>query len=404
MNWETTRFERQNLFDEVWTTPVTTLAKGYGLSDVGLRKICVALDVPLPPRGYWAKLAAGKKIPKPVLHKTTGRTTYVREMYVANVDSVLEERVAKARDSTPGTAIPETPEYTSPIDPKAFSPQAKLVVRALKGTKLDEGALTSVGVTWAAISVSKDLKERALLLVDRFAHELKILGAEFENSHPPLPPLRHGMRHEFGSKRNGFTLHGQPYFVQIRERITQELVPPPPPKPLRAGARPPEWKYRPPEYRYIPTGRLYASIVDAATNYESCRVEDTVRATIEDKVKRTVQSVADAALRRKLQNELRAEREAVRRQKSQEWDVAKAHKDTLLARLASFEKMARELDRARSLRRFMDEVAASKAAPAELVGSLELMALMADWLDPLVKEPWPEVDGVGDMNPYGGLW
>ena len=48
--------------------------------------------------------------------------------------------------------------------------------------------------------------------------------------------------------------------------------------------------------------------------------------------------------------------------------------------------------------------AASKAAPAELVGSLELMAVMADWLDPLVKPQWPEVDSVGDKNPHGGLW
>jgi hypothetical protein len=99
VTWKKTTFERQKLFDEVWTTPVTKLAKGYGLSDVGLRKICIALDVPLPPRGYWPKLAAGKTIPKPALQKTTLPTTYERVVYVAAVDEVLEERVAKARDS-----------------------------------------------------------------------------------------------------------------------------------------------------------------------------------------------------------------------------------------------------------------------------------------------------------------
>lgn len=78
MTWKTTRFERQKLFDEVWTTPVTTLAKSYGLSDVGLRKICIALDVPLPPRGHWQKLAAGKSIPKPALHETSVATTFAR--------------------------------------------------------------------------------------------------------------------------------------------------------------------------------------------------------------------------------------------------------------------------------------------------------------------------------------
>ena len=212
------------------------------------------------------------------------------------------------------------------------------------------------------------------------------------------------MRHKSGSKRNGFTLHGQSYFAHIRGRITQELVPTPPPKPLRAGACPPEWKYRPPEYRYIPTGKLYASIADTATNYESCRVEDTVRGTIEDKFKRTVQSVADAALRRKVQNELRTERELVRREQAQEWEATNSNKDALLAQLTAFEKMAGDLDRARSLRRLMGKISACATAPAELVGSLDLMELMEDWLDPLVKAPWPEVDNAGDRNPHGGLW
>jgi hypothetical protein len=404
VTWKKTSFERQKLFDEVWETPVTKLAKAYGLSDVGLRKICVALDVPLPPRGYWAKLAAGKKLPKPALHKTKLPTTYERVINVIEVDEALEERIEKARDATHGCATSEAPDYSPPLDPTAFSQEAMPVVRAMKSVKLEEGAFSSLGVTWADISVSADLRERALLLVDRFAHELEVLGAKFENGHPPLPTPRRGMRREAGSKRNCFTLQGQGYFVRIQERITQELVPPPAPKPLRAGARQPSWEYRAPEYRYIPTRKVFASIVSASTYYESYKVEDTVRGTIEVKVRKAVRWVADAALRRNVENEMRAERELVRRKKAQEWVVVKANKDALLAKLTAFEKMAQDLDRARSLRRLMEEIAASKAAPAELVGSLELMALMADWLDPTVKAAWPEVDAIGDRNPHGGLW
>ena len=181
-------------------------------------------------------------------------------------------------------------------------------------------------------------------------------------------------------------------------------MPPPPPKPLRPGAREPVWKFHSPEYRYIPTGKLHAFLVDAATNYDCCKIEDTVRGAIEVKLRKAVRGVDDAALRHSVEIEVRAEREAVRRRKSQEWDVAKANKDAQLAQLARFEKMAKDLDRAQSLRRFIDEITASTAAPTELVGSLELMALMADWLDPLVKAPWPEVDGVGERNPHGSLW
>lgn len=101
---------------------------------------------------------------------------------------------------------------------------------------------------------------------------------------------------------------------------------------------------------------------------------------------------------------MRAERELARCKKAQEWDAAKANKGTLLAKLTSFEKLAMDLERARSLRRLTDEIAANKTAPEELVGSLKLMALMADWLDPLVNAPWPEVDGIGDRNPHDSFW
>ena len=43
------------------------VAKHFGISDVGLRKICVKHDIPTPSLGYWAKLAHGKKVVQPPL-------------------------------------------------------------------------------------------------------------------------------------------------------------------------------------------------------------------------------------------------------------------------------------------------------------------------------------------------
>ena len=58
---------RERLYEEVWTTPVLTLAKRYGLSDRGLGKLCAREAIPVPPRGYWAKIRAGKKLKRPPL-------------------------------------------------------------------------------------------------------------------------------------------------------------------------------------------------------------------------------------------------------------------------------------------------------------------------------------------------
>jgi hypothetical protein len=42
--------------------PNVDLAKKYGISDVGLAKVCRKLTIPLPGRGYWARKQAGQKV------------------------------------------------------------------------------------------------------------------------------------------------------------------------------------------------------------------------------------------------------------------------------------------------------------------------------------------------------
>ena len=53
-------WNRDSLYEEVWATPMAKLAKQYGISDVGLAKVCRKLAIPVPGRGYWAKKEAGQ--------------------------------------------------------------------------------------------------------------------------------------------------------------------------------------------------------------------------------------------------------------------------------------------------------------------------------------------------------
>ena len=71
-------YERKKLYEEVWNEPVSTVAKRYGVSDVAIHKICKSMDIPVPPRGYWAKKRAGQKVKKEPLPKTDKRTTVTR--------------------------------------------------------------------------------------------------------------------------------------------------------------------------------------------------------------------------------------------------------------------------------------------------------------------------------------
>jgi hypothetical protein len=55
------------ILKQVWSEPALSVAKGYGFSSVWLGKVCRLLNVPVPPRGYWARVRSGGKGRKPPL-------------------------------------------------------------------------------------------------------------------------------------------------------------------------------------------------------------------------------------------------------------------------------------------------------------------------------------------------
>ncbi len=56
------RFEIQAevLKTMVWEMPTTEIARIYGVSDKAIEKRCKLFGITKPPRGYWARMAAGK--------------------------------------------------------------------------------------------------------------------------------------------------------------------------------------------------------------------------------------------------------------------------------------------------------------------------------------------------------
>ena len=58
---------REDLYELAWSKPMSELAKDFGISDVGLAKRCRKLGIPIPGRGYWARVDAGQKPYRPTL-------------------------------------------------------------------------------------------------------------------------------------------------------------------------------------------------------------------------------------------------------------------------------------------------------------------------------------------------
>jgi hypothetical protein len=67
------REDRWRLYDAVWSKPVAKAARRLGVSVIRLKQACSQLEIPTPPRGYWAKKKAGQPVARrPRLRELAG--------------------------------------------------------------------------------------------------------------------------------------------------------------------------------------------------------------------------------------------------------------------------------------------------------------------------------------------
>jgi len=168
---------RSELYELVWSEPMSTLAPKYGLSDVGMAKICSRLRVPRPWRGYWARKDAGQKVkPTPLPKLPTSSSTGFLEV-------TIHRGVVKSADNAEGPvadqarfeALPENRISVAAIltDPH---PLVALTVKALRGAKSDKGVLFPKSKKCLAIRVSIGSADRAACVFDALLKALDARG------------------------------------------------------------------------------------------------------------------------------------------------------------------------------------------------------------------------------------
>ena len=71
---ERIRFTREELYEFVWSKPMTTIAAEFGMSSVAFAKHCRKLDVPIPWRGYWQRVVGDHRTKRTALPKARATT------------------------------------------------------------------------------------------------------------------------------------------------------------------------------------------------------------------------------------------------------------------------------------------------------------------------------------------
>lgn len=98
---------REELHGQVWSLPMRTLAKSMGISDVALAKRCRAANIPVPPRGWWARKEAGKAVKVTPLPPTP----FVLANYFPAVEEVGDIHEGGQDGQGPGQAFPVPPVF-----------------------------------------------------------------------------------------------------------------------------------------------------------------------------------------------------------------------------------------------------------------------------------------------------
>jgi len=153
------KLSREQLYEEVWQTPIHRLCSKYGLSDVGLAKVCRRMDIPRPPRGYWRRRTTGAKTRRPPL-QPAGEDTQL-EITFSHRDNIPKKTVANREMKIP-TRLPILDEVLTDPHPLVAVTRNRFENASEDGS----GILATKAKRILELRVSRPQLDRCLRLLD----------------------------------------------------------------------------------------------------------------------------------------------------------------------------------------------------------------------------------------------
>jgi hypothetical protein len=311
---------RLQLYDLVWSKPMRDAAAEVGMSDVGLKKICLRHRVPVPRQGYWNKVNAGQKPKKRAFRELEGAR--MNRIFLGPTGRRLSAEVrnaaleARARENEPDRKI----EVSSDMRP-TLSAVVRLEA-TLKRCKPDqEGFVSARGPKLFHVRrVRPEDVGRVVRLVQALLAAAAARGIALKAGDEDLTLVVEGWAIVPG-------LRG--WSERKRTRVYSA------PDPWNRSR--PRWRYE-----YEPTGRLSLQIDDGHVgNYARRRWQDTADRSLETVLNDVLAGlvVYVAARKQQLQDHRRAaELQEQERQRAAELQEQQRRRDEESRKLAELER------------------------------------------------------------------
>lgn len=271
---------RDKLYEQVWSEPIVHVARRLGLCGRGLGKLCARYEIPVPPRGWWAKKQHGHAVRRiPLPSRDDSATEIVFQP--GEVDPQLDEphEVERERDPTWLITVPEDLVVSHRLVKQAASAARKASQEVEKSDVVRwqdryQAKLVRPGPGHVDIAVSKASLPRASRI-------MQALLVAFD---------RRGFEIRVTENETLVTVVGEAFQIALVERLKQVTV---------------KHTYGP-RVDLEPSGRLMLRI---GSSYHNAGVSDSSSRRIEDSLNRFVVNLVRRALEAKRARAIHAERQ-----------------------------------------------------------------------------------------------
>lgn len=361
---EKNKLSRQELYDLVWSTPLSQLAKKYQISDNGLRKICVKLDIPLPKGGYWSKIKFNKKVSKIALPINRTVKQYINLSY-RNNEATIEEhylsafhRLKKELESIPSLNF-KVPEILTNPHPLIKAAKADLKTKK-PSTYLYSNNTSTIYTSHGHINidVSKEFIPRALVFMDTF---IKLI-------------LKRG--HQINTKDSSEVLiNGEAFSFKFREVLK------------RIKSIDPNSAYNWEYTELVPSGVVAFEI---SQSYNKSEWRDSLKNPIENKLSNILAKLeikAELIKKERIQSEIRHREYLIKRKIEEERNAR------FQAEVKKFELLkenAKRWQKTVEIRNYIKAVETNaiqtNTLTPELIEWIKWANQKADWHDPIIQK------------------
>jgi len=350
------KLTREELYNLVWSESLLSLSKKYVISDVGLRKKCIKMAIPLPDLGYWTCVQFGKKLPsKKPLPESKGDNCVILMLREEGDNKDIDSNIVKLstlieeveKDSRLNLKVPE--RLTNP-DKIIISVKDDLYKKHI--WRKDDSVVTSSS-GFLSISVNPKNVSRALRLLDTLIKALRFRGHNFANKNG-----------------NVYVVIGEEeMMLSCREKHSKEII---------------KEKYGD---RTItkPNGILSIRME------ESYNVKEWIdgKILLEEQLSKIIASIELKGLKLK---EERIAREKYWAEQKEKDRIAKELQDRKEKELNDFKeifRMAQRHEKAEAIRRYAQKfenwIISKSTMTDELLNKIEWMRKKADWYDPFIE-------------------